>query len=36
MVPERCPDCGKKNVRAATPEEIAWYLHEHETEAKAG
>ena len=34
--PERCPDCGGKNVRAATPEEIAWYVHEHGKGAKAG
>ncbi len=35
-VPERCPDCGEKNVRTATPEEIAWYCHEHGNDAEAG
>ena len=34
QIPERCPDCGKKNVRAATPEEIARYLHEHHSKTK--
>ena len=28
-VPERCPDCGKRSVRPAGPEEIAWFLREH-------
>ena len=32
-VPERCPDCGKQLVRAATPEEIAWFFREHRKEA---
>ena len=34
-LPDRCPDCGKRNIRAATPEEIAWYLHEHGDAANA-
>ncbi len=34
--PERCPDCGKRTVRPATPEEIAWFREEHGEPAKAG
>ena len=34
-LPERCPDCGKKEVRAATPEEIAWFCLEHKATAAA-
>ena len=28
-VPERCPDCGNRSVRAASAEEIAWFRDEH-------
>ncbi len=35
-VPERCPDCGKRSVRPASPEETAWFYLEHRKEARAG
>ncbi len=33
--PRQCPDCGNPTVRAASPEEIVWFLAEHEKEARA-
>ena len=35
-LPDQCPDCGSHSVRPATPDEIAWFLLEHNEEAKAG
>ena len=35
-VPDRCPDCGSRTVRPASPDEIAWFYLEHREEAKAG
>ncbi len=36
QVPDRCPDCGKRTVRPATPEEAAWFAREHGEESRAG
>ena len=36
QVPERCPDCGKRTVRTAAPEEIAWFIREHRGKKRAG
>ena len=35
-VPVRCPDCGNRSVRVATPEEVSWFYLEHRKSIKAG
>ncbi len=31
-IPDRCPDCGSRSIRPATPEEAAWFYLEHRKE----